>query len=979
MKKVILFLFMAISSAISFAEKPFQNLPVEQKQIRCEFALDILDYTKRVRTMTDIPLPEYIPAAEYLYMNKEEAFAQYKKIADSDSENLIAQTVVGYCYIQGIGTQKNKELGKSYFSKAANKNFAPAINSLGAFADSKEEAFKFYEKSASQNYVSALYNLAYCYCDGSGCEKSLEKAEATLFKIRDLHLDDKDIYLNIAAFYKEEFNKEEKDLLPYFLLAAENGDEHAMFELWFNFYSEYKESDDSEDIGKNRAKWYRKYLETNKKDYSEKMKRDSEKLPFLLERAEKGELYAVKKLIDYYSDFSRLHTNIIKRIEWTKKAADLGDSYSCFSIAELYAKGEYIDFDFDKSVFYYDKGIKLASSEEENYKETYSINYLKDVAFSALKVNGFVNRYKKSLEEFPRSYGGYYSSDYSSVNKKTALAFCEKYSDNDKDCKLALAYYKYLNKSESAAISYLEQNGLSSAKKFFAFDEYDLNSKEYQTRQAMYLRDKKNEIEELENKIKRNPNDGRSYYELGKKYEYDDDLKSKEKTFELFKKSTECGYADSFYLLADFYEEGKLFDSDIKKAGELLKNGAELGSTSCMHRLAEMYEKGIYFDPEKGDFVQDLEKAIELFKECAEKSEYNKSEYELSKYNIKLKDDDEMYWFYHSKPKKNAKPFDWDSWTFGDFEFDELSEEDDSGKIPDYTEDEGYWENTQIVECSFAKNSKNYFRTIIESLEKGKNYRLTFAEELSSGKLSDMYDYFSKSDYAATLTLDMDLRNCTCDGYLKAHSFCGNFRNFYIPDSVVFLADSCFDIYADKFVFGSKIKNFRDPFASGKYGRLDFTLIPDEEFTSRLAYIISQLKGNYMRMVPIKANFEIILIEERHNLKIMKELRETLESNPDKRYIVDFSESAYARDPQSGKEIPLPKNFMAKQQNLYYLILGNCEDMDFPENMCRDCKNLRGIVLWDYGDAGKGAFKGVNKKCTYAERSLLENPLKEMY
>ena len=63
----------------------------------------------------------------------------------------------------------------------------------------------------------------------------------------------------------------------------------------------------------------------------------------------------------------------------------------------------------------------------------------------------------------------------------------------------------------------------------------------------------------------------------------------------------------------------------------------------------------------------------------------------------------------------------------------------------------------------------------------------------------------------------------------------------------------------------------------------------------------------------------------------------------------------------------------------YYLILGNCEDMDFPENMCRDCKNLRGIVLWDYGDAGKGAFKGVNKKCTYAERSLLENPLKEMY
>ena len=95
---------MAMLSAASFAEGHSAN----EKQIRLEYALDITDYTQRIRTMTKTPLPPYISAAEYMEMTLEQAFEQYKKIADEEPENLLAQCAVGYCYINEIGTEASK-------------------------------------------------------------------------------------------------------------------------------------------------------------------------------------------------------------------------------------------------------------------------------------------------------------------------------------------------------------------------------------------------------------------------------------------------------------------------------------------------------------------------------------------------------------------------------------------------------------------------------------------------------------------------------------------------------------------------------------------------------------------------------------------------------------------------------------------------------------------------------------------------------
>ena len=128
----------------------------------------------------------------------------------------------------------------------------------------------------------------------------------------------------------------------------------------------------------------------------------------------------------------------------------------------------------------------------------------------------------------------------------------------------------------------------------------------------------------------------------------------------------------------------------------------------------------------------------------------------------------------------------------------------------------------------------------------------------------------------------MDLRKCKTS-WLGSNSICGRFRNIYLPDKAAFLANDSLLVYAKKIVFGSAIKNFADPIGSREIGLMDFTLVSEENFSARLAYSISQLKVNYMRSTPIKANFEFYTVEDVHNLKIIKDLRNTLESNPDKK------------------------------------------------------------------------------------------------
>ena len=309
MKKILPLLPLLIAVSITYVtQKVIPNTepkPATTEQIAYEFALSITDYTKQVRSMTDAPLPDALPPQDYLLLTKKDAFSAYKALADNDSKNLIAQCAVGYCYLLGIGTQKDEAAARAYYDRAG--DFAPALNTLATMTDDREAAFALYKRAADQHYVTALYNLATAYRLGSGCQKDVQKAEACLQRICDLHLDDANGKgaLALAQFHNDVYG--ERDALPYYVSAAEQGNSSAMFELWFRFFSRYRNQNDS--YAAARAHWKRADFTLRAQQKEKRYKSALEKLPFLQQRAESGDAEAMVALANYYSGFESEQRN----------------------------------------------------------------------------------------------------------------------------------------------------------------------------------------------------------------------------------------------------------------------------------------------------------------------------------------------------------------------------------------------------------------------------------------------------------------------------------------------------------------------------------------------------------------------------------------------------------------------------------------------------------------------------------------------
>jgi len=70
-----------------------------------------------------------------------------------------------------------------YFMKAADLEYAPAMDSVGLYYEEGTsvekniaEAIKYYKMAAELNYAPSLYNLGYCYENGKGVETNYEEA-----------------------------------------------------------------------------------------------------------------------------------------------------------------------------------------------------------------------------------------------------------------------------------------------------------------------------------------------------------------------------------------------------------------------------------------------------------------------------------------------------------------------------------------------------------------------------------------------------------------------------------------------------------------------------------------------------------------------------------------------------------------------------------------------------------------------------------
>ena len=662
MKKTLaaLSLALAIFASALFAESPVPRSGEVTLSEVLDYALGIDNWTKIVRSATASPLTPNIPVDVYMRNTKSEAFIQYKNLADSrsddDEDSLIAKCAVAYCYYYGIGTKKDDGAARAYLEKAAQKDFAPAINFLGFLEEDKAKALEYYDRAAEKNYVTALYNLSAYYL--SLCEEDWENYHETaqnclscLEKIRALHLDDENILFKIAVARETLYGKE--DAKPYYIEAAEKGNADAMRCLCTDIFP--KNTDE-------RAMWRKKYCEALAEQDEKEIRLAKEKLPYLLRHAENGDMDSMHELYSYYRPYS-LFPNWIKAFEWKKKAADAGNGECCQLIAGDYAEGNVVQKNLDEAICYYEKalerGAEIYSSTEHDIKK---------IAFCALKVNGFINRVEESQSTesyfFPK-YDYSYFEDYESFSKKNAFDFVKRQVERKAgaDWVLALAYCHYLGSGcekwqRQKVEDFLKENGLAETIALLPFDEDDKdpNSEKYKEKRANYIEEKNAEIAELEKRADKN--DLIATFELALECNSESDTESKRKAFELFNKTVyifdnvEYEYVseenswkrlkdtgEALYFLGKYLNEGRLEDSNPEKARACFMQGMFYGNDSCAYELARLSERG-YWSGETREYKQDIDFALRCYQVAAKKGNWL-AKSALEDYNIKVEEENE--------------------------------------------------------------------------------------------------------------------------------------------------------------------------------------------------------------------------------------------------------------------------------------------------------------------------------------------------
>jgi TPR repeat protein len=124
---------------------------------------------------------EQLAEAARLYDEKryEDALAQYALLAEQGDE--FAARWAGWIIYKGLCARNDPQEAIRYYLLAAESGSTVAwfdLASMYARAGEYQHAIEWYEKSAAEGYLPALYRLGWCYKSGKGVDRNEEKARA---------------------------------------------------------------------------------------------------------------------------------------------------------------------------------------------------------------------------------------------------------------------------------------------------------------------------------------------------------------------------------------------------------------------------------------------------------------------------------------------------------------------------------------------------------------------------------------------------------------------------------------------------------------------------------------------------------------------------------------------------------------------------------------------------------------------------------
>ena len=124
----------------------------------------------------------------------------------------------------------NENKGVFWLSKAAEQHNVEALNELGIYFHDKQDfgqAVANFQKSAVRDYAAGQYNLANCYYNGSGVERSNEKAVEYYKRAAGQEYAPAQFRLGNCYYHGEGIEQSDNRAVDWFELACDNGEKQA--------------------------------------------------------------------------------------------------------------------------------------------------------------------------------------------------------------------------------------------------------------------------------------------------------------------------------------------------------------------------------------------------------------------------------------------------------------------------------------------------------------------------------------------------------------------------------------------------------------------------------------------------------------------------------------------------------------------------------------------------------------------------------
>ena len=247
--------------------------------------------------------------------NDEKIFELAKKSATQGDP--IGQKVLGFCFSEGIGTERDFVEGAKWYRKAAEHGDAGAQAYLGfcyaqgqGLTENITEAIKWWRKAAEQGDAMAQSNLGVCYNTGNGVTEN--KKEAVKWYRKSAEQGDAFSQKNLGICYMvgEGVAENKREAVKWFRKAAEQGDVISQNNLGYCYANgEGVAKDDVEAV-----KWYRK-------------------------AAKQGNADAQCNLGDCYLNGQGVSENESEAIKWFRKAAEQGNATGQYKLGWCYCHG----------------------------------------------------------------------------------------------------------------------------------------------------------------------------------------------------------------------------------------------------------------------------------------------------------------------------------------------------------------------------------------------------------------------------------------------------------------------------------------------------------------------------------------------------------------------------------------------------------------------------------------------------------------